>query len=131
MREKIQSFMSGRYGVDQLTRFLLMFDCALMMISFLVRSSALNFVCIGLIALCYFRIFSRNHTRRYNENQIYLKYYGMLFKYINRLKFNIKQSKDYHIYKCPNCRQKIRIPRGKGKISISCPKCQTSFIKRS
>ncbi len=123
--------MYGRYGVDELTRFILMFDCLLMVISFLIRSDILNFACIIIIVLCYIRMFSRNHSKRYAENQIYLKYRNIVSSQIAQLKYNMKQSKIYHIYKCPSCKQKIRVPRGKGKISISCPKCKNEFIKHS
>lgn len=131
MREKLRQFMYGRYGVDELTRFILLFDCALMVISFLIRSDILNFTCVVIIILCYFRMFSKNHNQRYKENQIYLKYYRNFVTNWAQFKSNLKQHKIYHIYKCPSCKQKIRIPRGKGKISITCPKCRNEFIKHS
>lgn len=131
MKEKIRQFMSGRYGVDELTRFILLFDCLLMFVSFLIRSNILNFTCIIIIALCYLRMFSKNHSQRYKENQIYLKNYNKFTSKFSTSILNLKQRKFYHIYKCPSCHQKIRIPRGKGKISISCPQCKTEFIKHS
>jgi DNA-directed RNA polymerase subunit RPC12/RpoP len=131
MKEKLRQFMYGRYGVDELTRFILMFDCFLMVISFLIRSDILNITCILIIVLCYLRMFSKNHSKRYAENQIYLKYRNHFFVKTSRFKYDFNQRKIYHIYKCPNCKQKIRIPRGKGKISISCPHCKTEFIKHS
>lgn len=131
MKEKLRLFMLGRYGVDELTRFILLFDCVLMVCSFLIRSDILNIICILLIVLCYLRMFSKNHSKRYQENQVYLNYANIFHQKITHWKNNLKQHTQYHIYKCPSCKQKIRIPRGKGKISISCPKCGNQFIKHS
>jgi DNA-directed RNA polymerase subunit RPC12/RpoP len=131
MKEKLKHFMTGRYGVDELTRFILLFDCMLMVFSFLIRSDILNFICLIIIALCYIRMFSKNHSQRYTENQIYLKYYNKVSTKFTHFKFNFQQRKTHHIYKCPSCKQKIRIPKGKGKISITCPKCNNQFIKHS
>jgi DNA-directed RNA polymerase subunit RPC12/RpoP len=131
MKEKLRYFMAGRYGIDELTRFILLFDCILMVFSFLIRSDILNLICLIIIALCYTRMFSKNHSRRYAENQIYLKYHNKVSAKLTCFKFNIQQRKAYHIYKCPSCKQKIRIPKGKGKISITCPKCSNQFIKHS
>lgn len=131
MKEKLRHFMIGRYGVDELSRFILMFDCALMVISFLIRSNILNITCIVIIILCYLRMFSRNYSQRYKENQMYLRYYNKVSAKMAQVKYNLNQRKIYHIYKCPTCKQKIRIPKGKGKISITCPKCKNVFIKHS
>jgi len=131
MKDKLRHFMYGRYGVDELTRFILMFDCLLMVISFLIRSDILNITCILIIGVCYLRMFSRNYNKRYAENQIYLKYRNIFHQKTAKFRYDLNQRKIYHIYKCPSCKQKIRVPRGKGKISISCPKCRTEFIKHS
>ena len=131
MKEKLRHFMTGRYGVDELSRFILMFDCALMVISFLIRSNILNITCIIIIILCYLRMFSRNYSQRYKENQMYLRYYNRVSAKLAQFKYNLNQRKIYHIYKCPTCKQKIRVPKGKGKISITCPKCKNEFVKHS
>lgn len=131
MKEKMRLFMTGRYGADELTRFILMFDCILMVLSLLIRSNFLNLFCILLIVICYIRMFSKNHSQRYKENQIFLKYISRVYPKIDRIRYKLKQRVNYHIYKCPSCKQKIRIPRGKGKISITCPKCRNEFVKHS
>lgn len=135
MKEKFIKFMQGRYGIDQLSRFTM--GAALVMIVlaiFLQRSYAgtlLDTVGLLLIVYTYFRIFSKNIQKRYAENQKYLNATGKLRIRIGREKSMMEQRKTHHIYTCPGCGQKIRIPRGKGKIEIDCPKCHTKFIKKS
>lgn len=131
MTEKIRRFMAGRYGSDQLGRFLLVTAVLCMVVSMLFRSSLWNLAAILLIVLCYYRMLSKNVSRRYSENMQYLKYSGRVSGLFRSKKRYLSQLKDFHIYRCPSCKQKIRIPRGKGRISITCPKCRTEFIKKS
>lgn len=123
--------MLGRYGADQLGQFLLITAIICMVISMLLGSPVCNILSVLLLILCYCRMLSKNHTRRYAENTQYLKYAGKVTGFFKAKKRYFSQLKDYHIYRCPSCRQKIRIPRGKGRISITCPKCRTEFIKKS
>ena len=127
MKEKLQRFMTGRYGVDALNKFLLGASVVLLVLSmFTRRGNALL-----LLLICYVRMFSRNIQARYNEN---IKFYNMknkFFGFFKKQRSYMEQRKNYHIYKCPTCKQKIRIPKGKGKIAITCPKCKTEFIKNS
>lgn len=138
MREKMVRFMQGRYGAygaDALTKFLLVFGLILMFISSAFHIRSANIFCYAaswaVLIYCYFRLFSRNVTKRYAENQVFLARTGKIRCFLQKQKSLWKQRKVYHIYKCPNCRQKIRIPKGKGKIEVRCPKCSTTFIKKS
>ena len=69
--------------------------------------------------------------RRYKENYIYLQYKNKIFTSFDKVKNDVGQRKIYHIYKCPSCKQKVRVPKGKGNITITCPKCKTEFKKKS
>lgn len=91
------------------------------------------FYIIGWAAMiyCYFRLFSRNIQKRYAENQKFLAKTYNIRCFFNKQKNMFMQRRIYHIYKCPGCKQKIRIPRGKGRIEVRCPKCGTTFIKKS
>lgn len=135
MKEKFMRFMQGRYGVDQLSKAMLITGLIVILLSsFFTRTGAGTlFYFLGwiLIIYCYFRIFSRNISKRYAENQAYLAKTYKIRTFFQRQKNSLNQRKVYHIYKCPGCKQKIRIPRGKGKIEIRCPKCGTTFIKKS
>jgi DNA-directed RNA polymerase subunit RPC12/RpoP len=88
-------------------------------------------VALILLGICYFRMFSKNYSQRSAENQKYLEMTRGIRTKLTKAKNRIVQSKDYHIYKCPTCGQKIRIPRGKGRICITCPKCRHEFEKKS
>ncbi|OUP83676.1 hypothetical protein B5F07_10225 [Lachnoclostridium sp. An169] len=135
MKEKFIRFMQGRYGIDQFSKFLLILGVVVVLLSsFLSRNPVgLVFYLIGwaLVIYCYFRMFSRNTSKRYAENQAFLAKTYKIRTFFSQQKNIWKQRRVYHIYTCPNCRQKIRIPRGKGKIEIRCPKCSTTFIKKS
>lgn len=131
IREKVMHFMIGRYGADQFTRFLMGATLVCIALSLFSRRNLFYYLGLVLLVYSYFRIFSRNHAGRYKENQRYLRY-ETLVKNTWKLQLGrLKQRKEYHIYHCPGCRQKIRIPRGKGKIAVTCPSCQREFIKRS
>lgn len=138
MRDKLARFMYGRYGVDQFSKFLLQSTlvlCVLSVVFSLFRISLLSSLCywisLVLIVYSYIRIFSRNITKRYNENQKFL-YKKMAFdRKFKSEKSIMMQRRYYHFYRCPSCNQRIRIPRGKGKIEIRCPKCSMTFIKKS
>ena len=131
MREKFYRFMQGRYGVDQLYRFIFFLALVLMIINTFLRNPMLNLVVYALLILDIFRMLSKNHSARYAENQKYLQATDKLRARFQKEKRMMSQRKDYHIYSCPGCGQKIRIPRGGfKKVEIECPKCHTKFIKR-
>ena len=115
MKERMQRFMAGRYGNDQLNQFI-----------FIVA-----IISLVLLILAYVRVFSRNINKRYEENMKFLQKKDAILNKFRKQKYYAAQRRNFHIYTCPQCKQKIRIPKGKGKISITCPKCRTSFIKKS
>ena len=127
--------MAGRYGNDKLNQFMMAVFLGCAVLNLFVRnayaSTVLNSWECLLILLVYIRMFSRNISKRYAENQKYLALENRLRRFFGQKRYLMQQRKEYHIYKCPDCKQKIRIPRGKGKISIRCPKCGEEFIKNS
>lgn len=123
--------MYGRNGVDSLGKFVLVISIIVMLLAGWTDSLILSYLSwIGIIYL-YFRMFSRNIYKRSSENQWYLNKSYKIRTFFYRQKNLLLQRKTHHIYKCPTCRQKIRVPRGKGRIEIRCPKCNTRFIKKS
>lgn len=102
-----------------------------MILSVIFRGPVLQILVVLLLTLCYFRMFSKDISKRYGENQKFLALKGRFFGYFKNMKTRNQQRKTYHIYPCPTCKQKIRVPKGKGKICITCPKCKAEFIKKS
>lgn len=133
MMEKFKRFMMGRYGVDQLSNglnflFFILFLCGL-----IFKANFLFILGIIVLVFMYYRIFSKNFAARYNENRIYTNFMSPVYNLFDKikLKFTRKKDKNYKYFKCKNCHQELRIPKGKGKVTITCPKCHTSFEGRS
>ena len=124
-------FMSGRYGTDELSKFMLAVCLVRLVINIFTGVQGVYLIALVLLGVCYFRMFSRNYVKRSEENRKYLDTVWKIKNWFLKKKNRIIQSKDFHIYKCPSCGQKIRIPRGKGKICITCPKCRNQFEKKS
>ena len=136
MKEKFMRFMQGRNGVDQFARFTMGVALAAIVLTLFTGTRSgigafLDLFGMAAIVYTYFRIFSKNISKRYQENQKYLQMTDKLRARFQKEKRMMSQRKDYHIYSCPGCGQKIRIPRGGfKKVEIECPKCHTKFIKR-
>ena len=131
MKEKLMRFMYGRYGVDTFGKFLLWSGVILMLITSIFHFRIFYVIGWAFVIYSYYRMFSRQTYKRALENQKFLQHTSKIRGFFAKQKYMAAQRKTHHIYKCPNCKQKIRVPKGKGKIEIRCPKCQTTFIKKS
>lgn len=123
--------MQGRYGGDELSRFISIIILILIVVFMFVRFPFENLIILALLIYLYFRIFSKNISKRYAENQKFLQFRDKILRRSHASGQSRAERKMYHIYKCPGCGQKIRIPRGKGRIMVRCPKCGSEFEKRS
>lgn len=130
-KDKMARFMYGRYGMDQLSRNLSLICLVLLIVTMFLRNNVIYMIALFGIVYTYFRVFSRNISRRSEENEKYLRFHYKVVGKLNKIKFRITDSKTHRIFRCPSCSQKIRVPRGKGKISIKCPKCRIEFIKKT
>lgn len=127
----LSRFMAGRYGSDQFNIFLLVLAVVLMILNlFFIRNSFVSTVVWLLLIYNLFRTYSRNIYKRREENEKYLALLQPLQKRINIIKKN-HQDKEHKYFLCPSCKQMVRVPRGRGKITITCPKCKHQFDKRS
>ena len=131
MKERMQRFMAGRYGNDQLNQFIFIVAIISMVLEIITRQSLFYTLTLVLLILAYVRVFSRNINKRSEEKMKFLQKKDAILNKFRKQKYYAAQRRNFHIYTCPQCKQKIRIPKGKGKISITCPKCRTSFIKKS
>ena len=127
----MMQFMQGRYGADQMGQMLSAVSMVFLIISLFSRNQAWFLLALIGIVYNYFRMFSKNISKRYAENQKYLSMTAGIRRKIASWKSQLAQRKIYLIYRCPGCKQKIRVPRGRGKIEIRCPKCNTRFVKKS
>ena len=123
--------MQGRYGADQMGQMLSAVSMVFLIISLFSRNQGWFLLALIGIVYNYFRMFSKNISKRYAENQKYLTMTAGIRRKLASWKSQLAQRKIYHIYRCPGCKQKIRVPRGHGKIEIRCPKCNTRFVKKS
>ncbi len=131
MREKIRQFMMGRYGTDGLNQFLSISSIVFILLTLFTHFRLFTYVGFALLVWCYYRTFSRNIAKRTQENYQFYAIKDRLTGKVNGLKDQWANRKLYHYYRCPQCRQKLRVPRGRGRIQISCPRCGTQFIKKS
>ena len=128
---RFSKFMPGRYGVDSLSRFLSVVLLVIIVLGLFIRIPFSGLITLALLIILYWRMFSRNIPKRYEENQKFLHIRDKFLGRFSSFGSNLSQMKDYHIYKCPRCNQKIRIPRGKGHIMVRCPRCGFEFHKKS
>lgn len=125
----LRKFMYGRYGIDALSMTLIVIGLILSIFS--RRASIPSIVFLVLIVVAYSRAFSRNTSKRYMENQKFLKAVRPITDIFNKARRKIRSRKNYKYFTCKSCRQKIRVPRGKGKVKVRCPKCGETMIKKT
>lgn len=127
--QRLRQFMYGRYGTDRLNIALLV---VYFLLNLLLPSSpyVLRLIPLAILAWSFYRILSRNIYARRHENEVFMQYFnrvaGVLVKWNNRLK-----DTSHKYAKCPTCRQTLRLPKGRGKLNVTCPKCGSHFSKRT
>lgn len=121
MGDGFRRFMMGRYGTDKLNMVILTAGVIVCVVAMFLPAAALplTVVSYGLMFWAIFRTFSRNTYKRYQENRKFLHF-------LDRIR-----DRQHKYFSCPKCRQSVRVPRGKGKIAITCPKCREKFIKKT
>ena len=122
--------MYGRYGGDQLSWFLLAVYVILVFLSGLPHLGVLSWVATAVFFWSFYRILSRQYAKRRAENARFLTVAGPPIRWF-RMRRTIWRDKEHRYFKCPNCGQYLRVPRGKGKITVSCRNCGVSFEEKS
>ena len=128
-RNKLLNFMAGRYGMDNFNRFLIWVGLILW-VAGLFGIRVCSKLALAIFIIYIYRMLSKNYNQRYNENQMYLKYTEKIRWHWLQLKKKYEYRKYHKIFKCPKCKKKLSVPRGKGKIEISCP-CGNKIIKKT
>ena len=123
LRNGLVRFMTGRYGTDKLNMAILGAGLAVTLIGMFVNQPMvkliLTVISYGLMIWAIFRSLSRKTYQRYDENRKFLLFFQKL------------KDREHRYFDCPRCRQQVRVPRGKGKIAITCPKCREKFVKKT
>lgn len=123
LKAGFRNFMTGRYGTDKLGLTLLVTSLVLSLLSAFLGASVWHLIAstlsYALLFWAIFRMFSRNTYARYEENRLFLRFFDQL------------KDREHRYFTCPKCRQSVRVPRRKGKIAITCPRCRERFIKKT
>jgi len=123
----LKRFMAGRYGADQLSLALLILSIVLTLIAQIARVPLLAAISYIPLALCIFRMLSRNVNKRSMENYKFSMLISPLYARFNKLRRRFSESKTKRFLKCPQCKAELRLPKGKGTIIVTCPKCRNEF----
>ena len=119
----LRRFMAGRYGTDKLSLSMLVVSLILSLVGGFVKFPLVNLLITAasyiLMFWAIFRSLSRNTYKRYQENRKFLQFFDRL------------KDREHRYFDCPNCNQPVRVPRGKGKIVITCPRCRERFIRKT
>ena len=130
IRNALQRFMYGRYGNDQFNLFLIGTYLVLYLLFVLTGFAPLYWLSLVLIAYSLCRLLSRDPALRRAENARFLSIVNPVLRWL-RLRRTIHRDKEHRYFKCPNCGQQLRVPRGKGKITVTCRGCGASFQEKS
>ena len=128
--QKIKQFMYGRYGGDQLSLAIFALGFLFYIVYVITRFWPLYILSLIIYGIDVYRSLSKNIPKRQSENVKFLQFVWKIKNFWANLKCDLEEKKTYKHFKCPSCGQKIRIPRGRGKVEIRCPKCSNSFVRK-
>ena len=125
LRNKLINFMYGRYGVDELYKFLFILYIITFIINLFANNIILEIIGLIIVLITFYRVLSKNIHKRSKENREYLKLKKQITKPFQNIKRNIQDKE--HIYKkCSKCKTtlKLPIPYERGIKHTNCPKCK-------
>ena len=131
IRNFIRNFMVGRYGPDHLGIATVIASLVLYLLHGIIRFSPIIYISYILLAFAVFRMLSRNTQRRRAENDKFIRRWWPIQIRLSRMLSSIGRRKTHRFFKCPGCRNTLRVPKGKGKLQITCPKCGERFVKKT
>lgn len=138
----VNRMMAGRYGSDQLSIALMVAYFLLILLANLLRLPLLSYLALALLLWGLYRMFSRNISARQRENAWFLPRWRGISGWFrqssrrfeswrSKTLYRMNDKKTHRYYRCPNCKNTLRVPKGKGKIVITCPVCRTEFTKKT
>lgn len=124
---RFEQWMYGRNGSDDIARVCANLALILVLIDVFARTAWLSWIAVVLIVYAFWRLASKDVAARARENEAFMSKLGPARPWVSSPVATIKDHKDYKYMKCPNCGQKCRVPRGKGKVRVTCRKCHQKF----
>ena len=143
--DKLKDYVKKIYGFDALSFGFVLFSVIIALVAMLFARAGhawgnkWTLIVYVPLALCLLRCFSTNRKRRALENDWFVNRLELMFKRKPKVQYGqryrmegeLEEKKSYRFFKCPACRQNIRVPKGKGRIEITCPRCGNRFIKKT
>lgn len=126
---RMREMMAGRNGLDKLS--LVLFIAAFIIESLARLWAPLCLFALALAAIAVWRVFSKDLAKRRAENYRFTRISGDISEHFAQLHYHRQEAKQFKFFKCPSCKSQLRVPRGKGKISITCPRCGQKFQKKT
>ncbi len=123
----LQRFMAGRNGPDNISITLFLATVVLYLLNGFLQFGVLSILSLILFGYCMFRMMSKNIVKRRAEDAKFMNIFSPVKEFFKQKIIQIKSSKTHKFFKCPSCKNVLRVPRGKGKIHITCPKCGQRF----
>ena len=131
IRASLTRFMSGHYGADQLGMTMLWTSLIMSIVGSFAKAPVLTLLADALLVYMFFRMLSKNRYKRQHENQVYLQKTYKLRQSVTEWMNRVKNSKKYRYFTCPQCKKRLRVPRGVGSITITCKGCGNKFDKKA
>ena len=131
IREGFRKLMVGRHGADEMSLALLIAGLVISMVGGIVRLPMLSLVSTAMYFYSIFRMFSRDHQKRYAENQKYLAFWNSSTRGVKQFFVRMKNMRKYKYFKCPQCKSRLRLPREVGEVTVTCGKCHHAFKQKA
>ncbi len=128
---KMQQFMAGRYGTDQFTLFLIIFSMVFTFLGNFRPTRFLYFIGVAIISYGLFRTLSKNYEKRRQELNWYLRWSEKPRAELKLLGNKLRDRNTHKYFKCKECKTVLRVPKNRGKIEITCPKCRAKAVKKT
>lgn len=127
LKEKATQFMSGRYGIDQMNKTLMILAFIMIILESILQTSIISIIALIIMFFAIYRTYSRNHSKRIAENKRFMKFFKPIRRVFSIQKMKIRERKNYRFRVCPNCKVVIRTSKIRGSRVLTCPRCKKEF----
>ena len=131
MADSLRRFMYGRAGVDKLSYALIIIGVIISLMGILIDSFVFTVLYYILLGLVLYRVLSKDIQKRHQENMMFQGLWGQVLGKINGKKKEMEMKKIYCLFQCPRCSQKLRMPKNKGVVVVTCSRCKCEFQQKT